>query len=320
MPRSTSRGLQQIGDCIHAFVQPDGSWGWSNAGLIADGDATMLVDTLFDLPLTQAMLDEMRRAVPAARSIDTLVNTHSDPDHTFGNQLVGTAEIIATRSAAAEMGSSQAPEQLRGMVAAAPRLGAAGTYIERAFSAFDFSGVEVVVPTRAFEGELRLAVGGISVSLIEVGPAHTAGDLLVHVPAQRVVFTGDILFAGVHPVMWAGSAANWIAACDRVLAMDVDVVVPGHGPVTDKAAVRAMRTYLADVWEEARHGYRDGIPPREMARRIDLSAYAAWTGPERILATVDAIYREIAGDPSPADQAALFAAMGAMKASSTPCC
>jgi glyoxylase-like metal-dependent hydrolase (beta-lactamase superfamily II) len=262
----------------------------------------------------------MRSAVPAARSIDTLVNTHSDPDHTFGNQLVAGAQIIATRRAAAEMGASQAPAALREMVAAAPRMGAAGAFIEDAFCAFDFSGVELVAPTRAFEGELELTVGALAVSLIEVGPAHTAGDLLVHVPAQRVVFTGDILFAGVHPVMWAGSASNWIAACDRVLAMDVDIVVPGHGPVTDKASVRAMRTYLADVWKEASCGCRDGVPPREMARRIDLSAYAAWTGPERILATVDAIYREIAGDPSPADQAALFAEMGAMKASSPPCC
>src|SRR3546814_7866865 len=71
-----------------AYVQPDGSWGWSNTGLIVDGDQTLLVDTLFDLKLTGQMLTAMRDAVPAAARIGTLVNTHANGDHTFGNSLV----------------------------------------------------------------------------------------------------------------------------------------------------------------------------------------------------------------------------------------
>ncbi|WP_163592847.1 MBL fold metallo-hydrolase, partial [Klebsiella pneumoniae] len=78
-----------------AYLQPDGSWGWSNAGLIADRGQTLLVDTLYDLKLTREMLDTMRASVPAANSIGTLVNTHSNADHTFGNQLVEGAQIIA---------------------------------------------------------------------------------------------------------------------------------------------------------------------------------------------------------------------------------
>ena len=85
---SYARGLQEVGDGLYAYLQPDGGWGWSNAGLIADGDATLLVDTLFDLPLTERMLRSMRDAVPAAARIGTLVNTHANGDHCFGNQLV----------------------------------------------------------------------------------------------------------------------------------------------------------------------------------------------------------------------------------------
>src|ERR1700704_4423147 len=97
------RGLREVGDGLYAYFQPDGSWGWSNAGLIVDGEATLLVDTLFDLRLTGDMLAEMRRAVPAAERIETLVNTHANGDHTFGNQLVEGARILASERTAQEM-------------------------------------------------------------------------------------------------------------------------------------------------------------------------------------------------------------------------
>ncbi|HMD51435.1 MAG TPA: MBL fold metallo-hydrolase, partial [Solirubrobacteraceae bacterium] len=72
------KGLQEVGDGLYAYLQPDGSWGWSNAGLVADGESTLLVDTLYDLPLTEEMLKAMRDAVPAALHIGTLVNTHAN--------------------------------------------------------------------------------------------------------------------------------------------------------------------------------------------------------------------------------------------------
>src|SRR5262245_45535968 len=103
MPRwQSTKGLHDLGNDCFAYLQPDGSWGWSNAGLVRDGDQTLLVDTLFDLPLTAAMLKTMRDAVPAARNIRKLVNTHANGDHTFGNQLVEGAEIIACRACAEE--------------------------------------------------------------------------------------------------------------------------------------------------------------------------------------------------------------------------
>src|SRR2546421_3479452 len=93
-------GLQEVGDGVYAYLQPDGSWGWSNAGLVADGEQTLLIDTLFDLKLTEQMLSDMRRAVPAASRIDTLVNTHANGDHCYGNQLVEGARIVASERTA----------------------------------------------------------------------------------------------------------------------------------------------------------------------------------------------------------------------------
>src|ERR1700751_482737 len=79
--RACTRGLHEVGDGLYAYLQPDGGWGWSNAGLVVGGEGALLVDTLFDLHLTERMLREMRRAVPAAQRIETLVNTHAHGDH-----------------------------------------------------------------------------------------------------------------------------------------------------------------------------------------------------------------------------------------------
>ena len=92
-----SKGIHDLGNGCYAYLLPDGSWGWSNAGLIVDGDASLMVDTLFDLRLTAEMLAAYRASVPAAKEIGILVNTHADGDHTFGNQLVEGARIIATQ-------------------------------------------------------------------------------------------------------------------------------------------------------------------------------------------------------------------------------
>jgi len=98
-----SKGLEDLGDGLYAWLQPDGSWGYSNAGLVTDEEQSLLVDTLFDLPLTQQMLSAMADATPAAATIDTLVNTHANGDHCYGNQLVEGATIIASRASAEEM-------------------------------------------------------------------------------------------------------------------------------------------------------------------------------------------------------------------------
>ncbi|MEL6984472.1 MAG: MBL fold metallo-hydrolase, partial [Actinomycetota bacterium] len=91
-----------MGDGVFAYLQPDGGWGWSNAGLVAGGEGSLLVDTLFDLRLTAEMLDAMS-TVTAGRPIQTLVNTHANGDHCYGNQLVEGATVIASEASAAEM-------------------------------------------------------------------------------------------------------------------------------------------------------------------------------------------------------------------------
>ena len=301
------KGLVELGDGIYAWMQPDGGWGWSNAGLVTDGDRSLLIDTLFDLRLTAEMLDAMKEATKAAVEIDTVVNTHANGDHCFGNELAAGAEIVGSRRTAQEM-SEAPPDRLAALVAAAPDLGRVGDYVRRIFGPFHFGGITLTTPTTVFDGEHELRVGDRRVHLIEVGPAHTGGDTLVHLPDDRIVFAGDILFHGGTPIIWAGPVENWIAACDRILAMDVDVVVPGHGPVAGKAAVSELQGYLEFVRGEARTRFDAGMSPIAAARDIDLGPYATWGESERIVVNVTAMYRQWGGQPAD-DVVTLFSEM-----------
>ena len=305
------KGLQEVGDGLYAYLQPDGSWGWSNAGLVVDGERTLLIDTLFDLPLTEQMLRAMRRAVPEAASIDTLVNTHANGDHCYGNQLVGGARIVASERAAAEM-VELPPAAMAALVEQAPEMGELGAFFLDCFGAFDFRGIELTLPQQTFSGELTVAVGDRELELIEVGPAHTRGDTLVHAPRERVLFSGDILFSGAHPITWAGPVSNWIAACERILAMDPELIVPGHGPLAGADAVRELKAYFEYLYEQARRCRAEGMTALEAARAIALDRWADWGDPERLVVNVDNIYRELEGDQQPTNPLVAFEQMATL--------
>jgi len=299
--------LREVADRVLAWLPPTGGWGWSNAGLVVDGGAGLLVDTLFDLKLTAEMLAAMRSAAPDAE-IGTVVNTHANGDHCYGNQLLGGSRIVATRRAAAEM-EHVPPSRLAGLLASTAAMGTVGDYVQEIFGAFEFDGIELTLPTDTFDDRLALTVGDTAVELVELGPAHTEGDLVALVPARRTLFTGDLLFIGGHPIVWAGPVANWIAALDRILAMDVDVIVPGHGPVTDKTGVADVRAYFVELLDAARALYEEGLAPLDAARRLRIDRAAAWGESERLVVNVAACFRDFGATDVAVDG---FAAMAAL--------
>jgi glyoxylase-like metal-dependent hydrolase (beta-lactamase superfamily II) len=329
--------LVEVGPGAHAYLQT-GSWGFSNAGLISDGEASLLVDTLYDVKLTERMLRAMRDAVPAAKRIGTVVNTHANGDHCWGNQVVADSEIISSRAAAEEMlelkprlmeilvesagGLAKLPPLARAAIGLLGKLGVprvgplaeAAAFVQECFGAFQFGDIRLTLPTRTFEGQLTLHVGDTLVELIQVGPAHTKGDLLVWLPKQRVVYTGDILFIGMHPIVWEGPIRNWIAACDRLLELDADVIVPGHGPLTDNHGVRETRAYWEHMLETAQRGRAEGTTPEAEARKwLADSKNPKWTEAHRLVVNLDTAYRDLAGDRSHRDPLALFARMARLE-------
>ncbi|WP_370285949.1 MBL fold metallo-hydrolase [Pseudooceanicola nanhaiensis] len=296
MYEDTKRELQDLGNGLYAWVQGDGSWGWSNSGLITgDDDRVLMVDTLFTGRLTADMLEAYRRAVPAAETIDVLVNTHSNGDHTYGNHLVKGARIIGSTACLEEMEERPATV-VQEVVAHPEKFGAYGRFFtETMGSRFDFSDIGHLPPDETFDGTRTLEIGGRRIELTELGPAHTRGDIVIHVPDARTVYTGDLVFHGGHPIIWAGPIGNWIAACDHILGLDVDIVVPGHGAVCGKPEVQALRDYLTHVETGTTKAHEAGLTWEEAAYEVGYDAFDSWLDRERIVANVANVYRTLSG-------------------------
>jgi 2-keto-4-pentenoate hydratase/2-oxohepta-3-ene-1,7-dioic acid hydratase in catechol pathway/glyoxylase-like metal-dependent hydrolase (beta-lactamase superfamily II) len=287
-----TRGLHEVGDGVWAWMLPDGGYGWSNAGLIAGDGASLLVDTLFDLPLTREMLSAMAPVTDRAPITDALI-THSNGDHTHGNQLLDrSVRVIAALGTAEEIAHGMAPEMLA-MTQTADLGPVATPYLRERFGPFDFSGITVRNADHTFDDRLTVEVGGREVRLLNLGPAHTAADSVAHVPDAGVLFAGDLLFIGCTPIVWAGPIVNWIAACDTMLELDAQTVVPGHGPVTDAGGIHAFRGYLVHIVEQTDDAHRRGLSFIQAADSIDLGEYANWLDAERVVVNVYQRYREL---------------------------
>ncbi len=300
--------LREIGTDVYACLTPDRGLGWSNSGLVNRAGG-LVVDTFWDLPHTRRLIDTYRRV--AADPVRRVVNTHHNGDHCWGNQLFDTAEIIGHRRCAEAFGKDAAPSGLQMLKQATASEDPAIASFAAALAEWDFSGIELTPPTTVFDDRLDLELDGLRVELRYVGPAHTVGDVIVHLPEQRVVFTGDVLFRLCTPIGWEGTYAQWMTALDDIVALAPEVVVPGHGPLCGVEGPREMRAYLEYVRAESRAHFDAGRSALEAAKRIDLGPYAGWTEPERLLFQVERAYREFRGLPYDAriDVMAMFRGM-----------
>lgn len=304
--------LVQVGTDVWAWLAHTGTWGWSNAGLVAAGESSLLVDTLYDEPLTAAMLRAMQ-PVLATRPLVAAVNTHGNGDHCFGNALLPASVPILAGPLAADDLRAESPQMLTSVLAR--DLGpVVGPFVHACFDGFDFASVRVRPPDRTVSVDTDLDVGGRTVRLLVLGPAHSAGDVAVHVPDAGVVFAGDLLFARSTPVMWAGPVEGWIGALDRLLATGAEVVVPGHGPLAGPEDLRSMRGYLELVRDHTLAAHAAGRTWWQAATEIDLGPHAGLPEAERVVVTVHTIYRLLAPEAATATPVELFARMAAWKA------
>jgi cyclase len=299
--------LREIAKDVYACLQADRGLGTSNSGLVNRGGG-LVVDTFWDLPHTRQLIESYARVWKGtARRV---VNTHHNGDHCWGNQLFPGAEIIGHRLCAAGM-ANERPEMMQMLRLAADSDDPPLAAMARALQDWDFSGIEITPPSTLIDETLDLDLDGVPVRLVYVGPAHTAGDVIVHLPEQRVLFSGDVLFRLCTPIGWEGTYARWIEALDRIIALRPEVIVPGHGPLCGPEGPQEMKAYLQYVRAESQRYFEAGLPALEAAKRIDLGPYARWTEPERLLFNVERAYREFRGEAfdAPIDALSIFRGM-----------
>jgi cyclase len=278
--------LRRLAPNVYAYTQASGpgidNASLSNAGVVAGPDGLLAIDTLG--PPIHAKAFKAAAESATRMPFGRVVNTHHHRDHTNGNCFFAPIEIVSsayTRQATIDEGIPARPYDTR------PQWQAG------------MSELTLAPPTTPLSGGATYRYGNIVVEVIPSYPAHTFGDLLVYLPEQRLLFAGDVAFSYVTPAGHNGHITKWIDAIDRIDRMDVDVIVPGHGPIGTRAELRQTRAYLELIAEETRKRYAMGMSPGRAAADIPLGRFAGWTNPERTAWNAVRLYAEFAGTLKP---------------------
>jgi len=274
--------MTAVADDVFSWVQPDGSWWVNNAGAVATADGVILIDTCATERRTRALLAAVDQATGGA-PVTYLVNTHLHGDHTYGNSLLPESTVIIGH------------EATRAGLLADPVIDACPPFWD---PVPDWGNVTRRPPTLTTSTGMVLHDGDRRVELLHPGyPAHTAGDLVAWLPAQRVLFTGDLLFNQVTPLVFMGSVDGARRALDWIATFEPDWVIPGHGPVItgDELAgvLDAHHRYYRLVADTAQQGLRAGLSPVEAAAGCDLGSFAALPDSERIVLNLHRAYSDI---------------------------
>ncbi|SDT78856.1 MBL fold metallo-hydrolase [Actinoplanes derwentensis] len=262
---------------VFAYIQPPGGWCVGNAGIIVGSEQVVVVDTAATRLRAEALLACVRRLAPNRPQI--VVNTHAHGDHVFGNCVFpAEAVIVAHEIARAEMART-------------------GLAMRDLWPEADFGGIDLRLPTVTMRDRLSLSPGGPAVELIHVGPAHTTNDVVVWLPRSRVLFTGDVVFAGRTPFVLMGSVSGSLRALAELRALRPRLVVSGHGEVGGPEVLDATEAYLRWLLREATRGIAANLDPLEAARQAAGHPFHRLPEAERLVANLHRAYAEERGEP-----------------------
>jgi len=231
---NAQEGLKKIADNVYSYVDirnasPRNSFG-ANAGVVVGRDGILVVDTLISSKMARKFLEDIR--VFTDKPIRYVVNTHSHLDHSFGNSEFEKqgAVIIAHQNSKKDL-------QINGEAAMKRAIGYGLTNN-------DLEGTTIALPKITFNEKMEIDLGGQTVILIYPGPSHTDGSVMVYIPDNKLLFAGDILFTDYHPNLVGGDIDGWIKALDYLMSLDVDTIIPGHGPLSGRKDISDMKEYL----------------------------------------------------------------------------
>ncbi|MCT9929666.1 MBL fold metallo-hydrolase [Planotetraspora sp. A-T 1434] len=277
--RTAEARLHQVAPGVHAWIQPDGSWWVNNAGAVIGDDGVVLIDTCATAARTRRFLGAVE-AVSGGAPVRLAVNTHLHGDHTHGNALLPESAVIVGHQATRD-----------GILADTVL-----THTPPVWSPSPDWGIAAHrAPTVVLRDELTLYAGDRRIELSHPGyAAHTQGDVVAWLPSERVLFTGDLIFHQVTPLVFMGSLQGALDSVRWLERFPAELVVPGHGPLIDgdgfAEVLEAHARYYRFVLDTARRGRSDGLTPLQAAERCDLGEFAAWPDRERIVLNLHLAY------------------------------
>ena len=283
--------LRLLAPNVYAYTQASGpgvdNASLSNAGVIAGPDGLLAIDTLG--PPIHAKAFKSAAQLATKQRFNRVINTHHHRDHTNGNCFFAPVEIVSseyTRQATIDEGIPAHP------------------YDTRPEWQTGISELKLAPPTTTLSAGATYRYGETVVEVIPAYPAHTFGDLMVYLPQQKILFAGDVAFYYVTPAGHNAHITKWIEAIDRIGRMDVDLIVPGHGPIGTKKELADTRAYLELLVAETRKRYESGMSAGRAAADLPLGRFAQWTNPERGAWNTVRLYAEFAGMLGPAQDLA----------------
>jgi len=280
--------LRQLAPNVYAYQQQGGTGflnaGISNAGLFVGEDSLLAFDALGFPVQTKAFIAASKR-VSGGKPFSDLISSHHHGDHVAGNQFFVPATILSNPYCRDEV------------VKAAPKT--PSTWPAQEGLADGTEVRKLVPPNVTFEQNLVYYVGGNKVEFRFIGPAHTWGDLIAYVPDHKIIFGADLAFFNLVPYCHNAHVSKWMEAMEKVLKMDVDTIVPGHGPVGGKKELADSLEYFRFLKVEAKKRYDAKMSPGAAAADIKMGRFDNWMGPERIVMNTVRLFDEFKGTLTP---------------------
>jgi cyclase len=264
----------------------------ANSAVIIGNDGVMIVDTGSGPNEARVLLDGIRKITD--RPVRYVVDTHFHLDHAYGSEVFAGALIIGHEITRELLG----PDALSGRTAAGnisrlpARIAEARAEaekeasdekraeLERRADALEAYRKEMisfvpVQPQLTFNEQVTVWLGDREARIMHLGRGHTAGDVVVYLPEERIVCTGDI-YNGYIGYMGDGYVDEWADSLDRLAALDFETVIPGHGmPFKGTEMIAPVQACLRDLWRQAEELKRAGVTADKAAARIDLRAHAS---------------------------------------------
>jgi glyoxylase-like metal-dependent hydrolase (beta-lactamase superfamily II) len=264
----------------HVYIIPDDSIpGVPNIGFVVGRTGTLVIDTGMGPPNGQTVLSEAQKL--SATNKIYLVTTHVHPEHDLGAQAFpASATLIRSRTQVSEI----AEEGMRTADAFRSRSEVNRRLLE---------GAAFRTADTVFDGNYTLDLGGVSVRLIALGPAHTAGDTAISVEGEGVVFSGDLAMRALPAFASSRSSVRqWLTSLDQLAALSPRIVVPSHGPNGDTGYIANYRTYLTRIQQRTAALKREGKTVDQAVETVSAELRDTYPDTARAAGAIRAAYRE----------------------------